>query len=353
MKRIVTIIVVLLIITALVVIKIKYFTVEVPPAPNVGSAKTPATPVNIYLVQSQVLDHKLYSSGTILSNEEVELRPEISGRVTGIYFKEGSMVKEGTLLVKINDAELQAQVSKLKFEIKLAEEKEVRLKSVLSSGGASQEEYDAALNETKTLQSEFDLLKAQIAKTEIIAPFSGVIGLKNLSVGSYISPTVTIATLQQLDPVKIDFSVPEKYSANLKTGDGINFTLEGTNITSRGEVYAVEPKIDQNTRTLQVRAISPNKDYKIFPGAFAKIEVLLKDSINGIMIPTEALIGELKGQKVFLCKDGYAQPQKVGTGIRNDKFIQITTGLQDGDSVITTGIMQLKPGSPVKIMKNK
>jgi membrane fusion protein (multidrug efflux system) len=305
--------------------------------------------VKVEIIKQEKLDDKIITTGTVIANEEVEIRSEISGKISQILFKEGSSVKKGDLLIKINDLELQAQLLRAEYKKKLAEDKEYRQKMQLKMESISQQEYDVTLNELNTIIAEIKLIKAQIEKTEIKAPFDGIIGLKYVSEGSYISPSTQIANLQNLDVIKIDFSIPEKYFNNVNKGDEIVFRVQGIDKKYRGTVYAIEPKIDPITRTLNLRAICSNRDSKILSGAFANVELILKEIDNAIMIPTEALVPELKGQKVFLYKNGKAQPKIVETGIRTDKKIQIISGLQEGDTLITSGILQIRPGAQIKI----
>src|ERR1051326_2565676 len=253
MKNFRTLMIAAILIVALVLIKIFFFPSNSnQPAGTQQQGQPQSAIVNAYVVKPQKLDNKIFSSGTVLANEEVTLVPEIAGKITAINFKEGSKVSKGDLLVKINDADLQAQMKKLQLQEKLAEQNETREKKLLDAGGVSQAEYDAILTQLNSLKADIDLTQAQIAKTEIRAPFSGTIGLKYVSEGSYVnqataaSAAVKIATLQQTDPVKIDFSVPEKYSLAVKKGDSIRFTLQGSDKNFMGEIYAIEPKIDLN-----------------------------------------------------------------------------------------------------------
>jgi membrane fusion protein (multidrug efflux system) len=317
-----------------------------------GSKPVPSN-VTITVVHAGKFETRIVATGTTLSNEEVDLKPEASGKIVQILFKEGDKVEKGALLLKLNDADLVAQMKKLELQRKLASEKEARLKKLLDMKGVSQEEYDAALNMVQGTDADIEFTKAQIEKTELHAPFDGVIGLKSVSEGSYVSPTVKIASMQQLDPMKIDFFIPEKYSGSIQKGQKLTFHASGQTEEFEGQIYAIEPKIDLATRTLQLRAICSNKQGKIHPGAFAKIELVMNEAPNTIMIPTEALVPVLKGQNVFLYKNGIAVPRPVETGSRTDTQIEITHGLSDGDTVITTGIMQLKPGGPVTIMQTK
>ncbi|MGE5430100.1 MAG: efflux RND transporter periplasmic adaptor subunit [Syntrophomonadaceae bacterium] len=304
-----------------------------------------------FVVTPGKLNDRIVSTGTVLANEEVQLKSEVSGKITKILFREGSFVKKGSLLVKINDADLQAQLTKANYKLQLAKDKEYRQKMMLKREAISQQDYDAALNEFQSQQADIQLLKAQIDKTEIRAPFDGIVGLKAVSEGSYIAPTDKIASLQSINPVKIDFSIPEKYYSTVKNGTQINFKIQGSDKLFSGKIYAVEPKIDPDSRSLQIRAISPNDKSEIYPGAFANIEIVLREIGNALMIPTQALVPDFKGQKVFVAKNGKALSIPVFTGIRQESTIQITDGLNEGDTVITTGLLQLRPNMPVRISR--
>lgn len=316
---------------------------------NPQQAGPSALKVNAVTVQSDVVQDKIFTTGTILANEEVELRSEASGKITKISLEEGSQVKKGQLLLKINDSELQAQLTRAKYRLNLATEREDRQRKLLDKGGISQEDYDATLNEVNVLKSEVTLIEAQIEKTEVRAPFDGRVGLKYVSEGSYISPSTRIASLQDVNPVKIDFSVPERYVNTVEVGDKITFTVQGTDETFEGEIYAIEPRIDSQTRTLQIRARSENPKELLVPGAFADLELILDTVDDALMLPTMALVPELQGQKVYLYKDGTVAEQSVQTGIRTDKKVQITNGLQPGDTVLTTGLLQVRTGMPVEL----
>lgn len=320
-----------------------------PEGPAANPAQAAAMSVEAAVIRPQVLDDKVIASGTVLANEEVELRSEISGKITRILFREGKRVRKGDLLLKINDSELQAQLRKSDYQIKLAEEKERRQRKQLELEAISQEAYDTALNELNVLKSEAELIRARIEKTEIRAPFDGYIGLKFVSEGSYISPSSEIATLINRNPVKIDFSVPEKYADEVHIGDKIVFTAQSSDSEYEGKIYAIEPRIDPATRSLRMRGIYENRSGEILPGSFVEVRLVLHSIQNALLIPTEALIPDLSGQKVFLLENGKAALHSVRIGIRTNSSIQITDGIQPGDTLITTGIQQLRPGMPVQI----
>lgn len=321
------------------------------PAAARNTTATMMLPVRGYVVSKRKLGNRVLSAGTLVANEEVDLRAESSGRITQILFQEGTSVKQGQLLVKINDAELQAQLQRAQYRLKLAQTREERQRKLLAERAVSQEEYDITLNELNTLKAEVEIIKAQIEKTEVRAPFNGIVGLRYVSVGSYISPTTRIASIQNLCPLKLDFSIPEKYASLVRKGDKVFFKVQGIDQLLEGQVYAIEPKIDPVTRTLPIRAVYPNSDRRILPGAFAEVELVLQDADSTVLIPSEALVPELKGQKVFVAKQGKAVAKPVEIGLRTDREVQITAGLSDGDTVITTGILQLRPGMAVQLVE--
>ncbi len=294
----------------------------------------------------------LNSIGETQANEEVDLRSEISGIVREIYFQESTQVKKGTLLVKINDSELQAQLRKAESLKALSEARERRQKILLDKDIISSDDYDNALTNLQTAISDIELFKAEINKTEIKAPFDGIIGIRNISPGDYISPNTSIAYLVSNNPIKVTFDVPEKYSSRIRTKMPIYFTVEGQNRTFEGEVYAVSPRADPTSRSIQMRAMANNDDGALVPGAFVKVKLQLA-AIQTLMIPSECVIPDAVGQSVFIVKDGKAVSVKVEIGARTQDRVQIVSGLNSGDKVVTSGILQLTDGTPVSVAKEK
>jgi len=355
--RIKNLIIIVLIVGVLLTVKFIFFPSgssepEAKGGKKEGGGGAPSN-VTAMVLKPEKLSNEVYASGTIMANEEVQLHPELSGKITQLNFEEGGKVFKGQLLVKINDADLQATYKKLQLQNKLAEEKLNRQKQLLAINGISQEEFDILQNQYDVIKSEMDFAIAQIAKTEIRAPFDGVVGLKSVSQGAYVSPATLIASVQQINPVKIDFSVSERYSSVVKKGDKIAFTIEGNSQQLSAKVFAFEPKIDMATRTLHVRAICDNLKGEIYPGAFARVQLALSDIDSTLMVPTEAVIPDLKGKKVYRIKNGQAESVKVITGLRTDEKIQITEGLTIGDTIIIRGVMSLRPGSAVKVTEFK
>ncbi len=348
-----TIILVLCILAILVAVKVIYLTPEKAVSQKGGKPKKAAILVSGYVVKGVELKNKIYSSGTIFANEEVVLKPEVQGKLLSILFKEGSFVSKGKLLAKINDADLQAQLHKLELQVNLAKQKETRLKSLLNIKGTSEEEYDASSNQVQTLEADMDFLKSQIAKTEIRAPFDGTIGLKQISEGSFVTNSTVISSMQQTNFLKIDFTVPEKYANMISIEDTVQFTVDTGNEKFTASIVAIEPRIDLQTRNLLIRARFENTQPFIYPGAFARIELISGKKIQALMIPTEAVVPELKGKKVFVSRNGKAIPVRVETGTRTDSQIEIINGITEGDTILVTGIMSLKPEDNIQFINLK
>lgn len=307
------------------------------------------TVVTVMVVESASLDDVVKTTGSILANEEVEIRSEIPGKITHLLFKEGQYVQKGATLLKIYDDDLQAQLQKLEYGKKLSEDNEFRQRQLLQKEAISQREYDISLTTVKTNQADIDNIKAQLTRTTIKAPFSGRLGLRYISEGGYVTPTSRITTLTNTNPAKVEFSVPAKYADKIRVGSVLKYTTESSDVEHTGRVYAVDPKIDPQTRTLQMRATSPNGNGDLLPGAFARIELITGSRGSAISVPNEAVVPEQDGHKVFLVKDGKATPRSVEVGLRGELDMEITAGLAPGDTLITTGILQVKPGGPVEI----
>lgn len=352
MKKIPGWIYVILIFAVLIAVKFLFFGKKEEKGAPTSKGGKPSGPIFVtyYVVKPLQFTNKVYSSGKIGALNEIEVKAEIAGKVTAIYFKEGEQVGKGAALVKINDADLQAQLLKNKSQIKLASEKTERLKKLLAVNGISKEEYEIQENEVNTLQADQSFILAQLAKTTITAPFNGVVGLKNISEGAYVSPAQIIASLVQVKPLFIEFSVPEKYSSTVKKGMEIEFSHENVQKSFKATIYAIEPKIDELTKTLRCRALY-NGTEEFYPGSFVKVYIDMVKQENSLMIPTQCIIPILKGQKVLVARNGEADEVKVITGVRTDDKIQILEGLNDGDTILTTGLLSVKKGAKLKLMK--
>ncbi len=309
---------------------------------------TPATVTGIIAVPEKFADN-LSLSGTLEANEQVEIRSEIMGVVDAINFKEGTQVSKGQILLRVNDVELRAQLSKVGTAKQLASENERRAKLLLEKQAISQEEYDVASAGFKSAQAESQLISAQLEKATIRAPFSGTIGLRYISEGTYVTPTTPIATLVNTKQLKITFSIPEKYANKIKMDSEITFTTSGSKVEHTARIYAIEPQIDIATRTLKMRAIAENPEGTLYPGMFASVALPLETVDDAILVPSEALIPIQNGKMIFVSEGGRAKQIKVETGSRTESSIRITSGLKAGDTILTSGVMSLKDGVPVKV----
>ena len=318
-------------------------------SPKAGAGKASSMTVEGIVAKTETFDNNLSLSGSIEANEQVEIRSEVSGIVESINFKEGSFVSKGQLLFRVNDAELRALLRQAMTKQGLASENERRANLLLKKEAISQEEYEIARAEFKSTQSQSQLIQAQIAKTAVRAPFYGKIGLRNISPGTYITPAILVANLVNITKLKITFSIPEKYATQVKANGTLSFTVSGSTEKFTAKVYAVEPSVDANTRTLQVRAIAENSHGKLLAGTYANVELPLDIIKNAILIPTEAVVPVQNGKKVFILKNGKAKETMVETATRTDASILVLSGLQAGDTIITSGVMSLKQDAAVKV----
>ncbi len=350
MKSTKNIILIILVAGALLAVKFIFFPGKKKEmkGPGPGQSQGPVI-VSATVVKPQQLDKRIFITGTLLANNEVKLMPERAGKVTGIFFKEGTKVTKGQLLLKLNDAVMQAQLKKLKLQEQLATDKEGRLKKLLAISGISQQDYDASLTELNALKADIELLQAQINETQILAPFNGIIGLTTITEGSYVTPATEVTSIRQTDPLKLDFYIPERYADQVSLGDSIYFTSENSDRKHAAVISAIEPNVDATTQTLQVRALAKNPDGRNIPGAIVKIDLALSKNDSALLIPTESVITIMKAKKVFVVRNGKAEEATIKAGVRTESHLQVVDGLKKGDTVITSGIMQLKKGSPVKI----
>jgi membrane fusion protein (multidrug efflux system) len=305
-----------------------------------------------FVIKSEILDNDIKAIGNIKANEEAEIRSEVSRKIRGIYFKEGTYVGKGSTLFKLDSDDLTAKLRRQQIDEKLAVSKLEREKQLIEKGLTSQEDYDVMETTLEQIRAEITITRIDIAKTYVRAPFSGIIGLRNVSNGAYVTPQTVLTTMQDVSKVKVDFSIPEKYIYLFKKGQKIKFKVDGIDGEFEAEVYAYEPKVENDTRSLVLRAITTNPGKKLMPGTFANVTFLVSESKDAMMIPTEALIPKLKGQSVYLIKDGKAKLTDVEIGERTEAFVRIISdNVKPGDTIITTNILRLKDNAPVKMEK--
>ena len=305
--------------------------------------------VNAKVITPQLLTDEILINGNLVPDEEVNLSFETSGKIVAINFEEGSHVRKGQLLAKVNDRSLQAQLLKLESQLKLAEDRVYRQSALLKKDAVSQEALEQVQTELATLHADIELVKANIELTELRAPFDGVIGLRQVSEGAYATPTTLVASLTKVSPLKIEFAVPERYASDIVKGTNLTFNIEGKLNDYSAKVYAMESKIDPLTRTLPIRAIYPNTQRELLPGRYTSVKLKRAEIKDAIAIPSQAIIPEMGKDIIFLYKSGKAQPVEITRGIRTESEVQVVEGLQIGDTIITSGTLQLRTGLPVTL----
>lgn len=316
---------------------------------NSRTAAPTSLPVDGYIIGPSVLHSSIEIAGTLLPFEETEIHPEVSGKVVFLSVKEGAHVKKGTLLARLFDGDLQAQLHKLNVQLQIAQKTQERQDELLKIGGISQQDYDLSVLNVSTIKADMQVLQAAIDKTVIKAPFDGKLGFKNISIGAFITPTTIITTIRQDTKLKLEFSVPEKYTPEVKTGNVISFTTEATGKNYHAKIYATESGITQENRSLKVRALVENVDKNITAGSFAKVIFDMGDNNKAVMIPTQSVIPQARDKKVIIYNGGLANFKTIVTGTRDSAKVEILSGLIIGDTVITTGLLSIKPGDKIKL----
>jgi len=304
----------------------------------------------VFIVKSAPFAQTLSTVGTLRANESVILVSELSRRLVKIHVAEGSEVKSGDLLFKLDDSDLQAELGQIDARMKLAETIKVRAENLLPRNAISQQEYDSSISAYSLLLAQKHTQEVQIAKTEIRAPFSGRVGVRQVSEGAFVSPTSPLITLQDVSRIKVDFPLPERYAGEVKTGQKFTFTVAGNGEVFEGAVTVLEPAIDAATRSLLVRGLCTSPK-GLLPGGFAEVSLTLDGLANGFMVPSQVIVPSPRGQGVYLIENGKAKLQTVEIGIRTDEQVQILRGVKDGDVVATTNLLRIRPGLEVVVQK--
>ncbi|WP_162902798.1 efflux RND transporter periplasmic adaptor subunit [Taibaiella koreensis] len=305
------------------------------------------------VVQPTTLDAVYESSGNLLANEAINVYPEVSGRITAIHFREGAPVHKGDLLIQLYDGDIRAQIQKLKVQRQLQVITKERQDELLAINGISKQEYDNTVAQIASIDADVEYNEALLRRLQIKASFDGIIGLRNVSVGAVVTPTTLVTIIQQVNPLKLDFPIPEQYKGVIRTGNVVRFTVTGSRDTMSGQIVAIQPGADATTRTIMMRALVPNAANKLVPGAFANVYLTLDRNSGAIMVPSQSIIPTTRDKKVAVLRGGKAELVTVTTGMREVEDVEILHGLTPGDTVLTTGIMQVKPGVEVKVTKIK
>ncbi|MEJ7643302.1 MAG: efflux RND transporter periplasmic adaptor subunit [Chryseolinea sp.] len=305
--------------------------------------------VDGFIVREQSISEKIEVPGSLLPFEETQIRAEVGGRVVELNVREGESVKKGTTMVKLFDRDLQAQLKKFRVQLQIREKSQERSSELLEIQGISQQDYDLSALDVENLRADIEATQIAISKTEIRAPYDGQVGLRNISLGSFISPTDIITTLRQVDNLKLEFSVPEKYAKEIMKGYRVSFRVDGGDVDHSATVIATENSVDQNTRTLRVRARVNANHAELVPGVFAKVNLQLGKDERALLIPSQAIIPAARNKQVILFKSDSAVYTVVETGIRDSAFVQVVNGLKVGDTIITTGLMAIRPNAKIKL----
>ena len=298
-----------------------------------------------FIVKPVILDQVITISGTLKPFEETVLKPEVAGRVVYINLSEGGFVKQGTLLLKLFDDDLQAQLKKSQAQKKIAEQTQLRQSELLKVKGISQLDFDQTILEINSIEADIEVLKVLIRKTEVYAPFDGTVGLRNISIGAQVTPATNLATIRDVKNLKLDFSVPEKYSRQIKQGVKVKFTVQGDDNKYDATVMATEQGIESGTRNLNARALVENNVTSLMPGTFANVELSLNQNKGALMVPSHAIIPQERSKQVIVAKNGRAKFVTIKTGIRNVSSVEVLSGIDSGDTVVITGVLFLKPNA--------
>ena len=312
-----------------------------------GRPERRGLPVDVYVVDLQPLTQGLTLSGTLLAGEEVELRAETTGKLVEFHIEEGRTVRKGQLLARVNDSEIRARAGKLQSDLKLAQDDLARKQRLMEIDALSQQELDMATNRVDGIKADIKLAQAQIEKAEVRAPFDGRIGLRNVSPGSFIGSTTILATLIQDNPLRLEFSVPERYVYGVYNGKEVTFTLGQNPTVYNATIYASESVIDQQTRSLRVRARCSNPKGELIPGAFARVSFNINGTPNAMLIPPHALVPVLGGQNVVVIRNSRVNFLPVEVGARTATAVEVVSGIQPGDSILLSGLLQVREGMVV------
>jgi membrane fusion protein (multidrug efflux system) len=304
-----------------------------------------------FRVAKSSISENIEVPGSLLPYEETQLRAEVGGRIVAMNINEGAVAQKGALLVKLFDQDLQAQLKKLQVQLQIKEKTEERNRELVKINGISQQDYELAALDVENLKADIVSTQIAISKTEIRAPYTGKVGLRSVSLGAYIAPADVITTIRQVDQLKLEFSVPEKYAKELQKGYSVSFRVDGGGQPHKATILATESSVDQNTRTLKIRAVVNERHPELVPGIFAKVNLQLGQNSQALLVPTQAVIPTARDKQVILLRKDSVVFTTVETGIRDSAYIQITTGLKPGDTVITSGLMAIRPNSKVKVKK--
>jgi membrane fusion protein (multidrug efflux system) len=308
-----------------------------------------AMPVEAVAVKPGNVPRQITAIGTLRSDESVILRPEVMGRVAQIPFKEGTRVNQGDVLVQLDDSTARAELAEAKATLVLARANAQRAENLYAKGAGSEQNRDQAISTLHASEARVRLLQARLDKMTLLAPMKGVVGLRKVSVGELLQVGQEIVNLENVDPIKVDFRVPEIWFPSVKVGQQIAVALDA--LPGRkfsGEIYAIDPQIDADGRAIVIRARLPNADDTLRPGLFARVVLTLSKEKSSVLVPEQALVPIGSDQFVFKIVDGKAAMTKVKTGDRRGGVVEVLEGLAAGDTIVTAGQLKIRDGMPVQ-----
>lgn len=314
-----------------------------------GARQQQQQQVDAIVVVPQKITESIEVPGSLLASETTEIHPEVSGRLTMLNVREGAFVNKGAVIAKLYDADLQAQLRKLQAQLSISNQTSSRLSELLKIQGISRQDYDMAMLNSNNIRADIEIVRTNIDRTVVRAPFAGKLGLKEVSVGAYVTPQTIITVIRKTDDLRLDFTVPEKYISEAKPGTLVFFRVEGSDKRHAAKIMATASGIAENTRSLQVRAAVTGNDASLVPGAFAKVSLNFAPNYTALMVPTQAIVPQARGKKLIVYRQGVAKFADVTTGVRDSANVQITSGLNAGDTVVTTGLMSIKPDGKISL----
>lgn len=318
--------------------------------PQALAQARPATPVTTLRLSPDAFARSVVANGTLRAKQEIAIRPESSGRVVELHLEDGAEVKAGTLLVKLDDKLLQAQLAAVEAELDLARKTLTRQSDLFQRGATSQDAVDSARSRLAQLEANERLLHERLDDTEIRAPFDGRLGLREVSLGAFVSPSDTLTTLSSVHNLEVDFVLAERYQDVVHEGTEVTLSLRGFERQFPGVIIARDPRVSEATRTLTYRASVDNPEGLLLPGNFARVEVPLENFAEALLIPATAVIRDEVTAYVFVVQDGQAQRRDITMGVRTRDEVQVLSGLAPGDEVIVRGNQGLSSGSPVQVV---
>lgn len=313
-----------------------------------GRQQQPAR-VDVIIATPQKITESIEVPGSLIASETTEIHPEVSGRLTMLNVREGAYVGKGSVIAKLYDADLQAQLRKLQAQLNIANQTASRLSQLLQIQGISRQDYDMAVLNANNIRADIDIIRTNISRTVVRAPFSGKLGLKEISVGAYVTPATIITVIRKTSDLRLDFTIPEKYISEAKPGTMVFFTVSGSDVRHAAKIMATESGITENSRSLNIRSTVAGNDPMLVPGAFANVKLDFAPDYTALMIPSQAIVPQARGKKLVLYNNGVATFTDVTTGVRDSSNVQILTGIKAGDTIVTTGLMSVKPNAKLVI----